>query len=102
MSSGGRVVIVAGGTGALGRAVALAFLEAGHRVVVTYRQQAEYDSLASAAGAAAARLKGAVVNVTEEAAVARFVEQTIAACGSLCSEYSRVIHGAAIPVYGRS
>lgn len=79
----GRVVIVAGGTGALGRAVARAFLEAGDRVVVTYRQQAEYDSLASAAGAAAARMKGAVVNVTEEAAVARIVEATIADCGSL-------------------
>jgi NAD(P)-dependent dehydrogenase (short-subunit alcohol dehydrogenase family) len=69
-----NVVIVAGGTGALGRAASIAFLEAGARVCVTYRQPAEYDALRSAAGAVAARLSGATVDVTEESAVKRFVD----------------------------
>jgi NAD(P)-dependent dehydrogenase (short-subunit alcohol dehydrogenase family) len=38
----GRTVVVAGGTGGLGNAVSLAFLEEGARVVVTYRKEEEY------------------------------------------------------------
>jgi len=69
-----RVVLVAGGTGALGRAVSRAFLEAGARVIVTYRKRAEYDELAAAVtGDASARLSGAALDVTDEAAVKEFV-----------------------------
>ena len=39
----GKVTLVAGGTGGLGRAVSLAFLQEGASVVVTYRKQAELD-----------------------------------------------------------
>ena len=48
----GLIVVVAGGTGGLGRAVSLAFLKAGATVVVTYRSRAELDALVTAAGAA--------------------------------------------------
>ncbi|PYU74315.1 MAG: hypothetical protein DMG49_04930 [Acidobacteria bacterium] len=41
----GKVVLVAGGTGGLGRAVSLAFLEEGAKVVATYRKQEEFDAL---------------------------------------------------------
>jgi NAD(P)-dependent dehydrogenase (short-subunit alcohol dehydrogenase family) len=41
----GKVVLVAGGTGGLGNAVCLAFLEEGARVVVTYRKEEEYSAL---------------------------------------------------------
>jgi NAD(P)-dependent dehydrogenase (short-subunit alcohol dehydrogenase family) len=44
-----RVVLVAGGTGGLGRAVSRAFLEEDARVVVTYRKQEELDILKSLA-----------------------------------------------------
>jgi NAD(P)-dependent dehydrogenase (short-subunit alcohol dehydrogenase family) len=37
----GCVVLVAGGTGGLGRAVVMAFLEEGAKVVVTFRKQEE-------------------------------------------------------------
>jgi 3-oxoacyl-[acyl-carrier protein] reductase len=43
----GAVAIVTGGTGGLGRAVTLAFLEAGANVTVTYRDPAERDALAA-------------------------------------------------------
>jgi NAD(P)-dependent dehydrogenase (short-subunit alcohol dehydrogenase family) len=47
----GTVALVAGGTGGLGGAVSLAFLEEDAKVVVTYRKQEEFDALKSAAGA---------------------------------------------------
>ncbi len=52
----GRTVLVAGGTGALGRAITLAFLAEGAAVVVAGRRQSELAALAAAAGAAGPRL----------------------------------------------
>ncbi len=66
-------VLVAGGTGGLGRAVSLAFLQAGATVVVTYREQKEFDALSREAGALASRLGGHIIDVTDEAAVMQFV-----------------------------
>jgi NAD(P)-dependent dehydrogenase (short-subunit alcohol dehydrogenase family) len=47
-----KVALVAGGTGALGRAVSLAFQQEGAQVVVTYRKQEEFDLLKDAMPAA--------------------------------------------------
>ena len=63
-----RTTIVAGGSGGLGRAVSLAFLEAGAAVVATFRRREELDALRVKAGAAAERLDGKVADVTDEAA----------------------------------
>ena len=68
-----KVALVAGGTGGLGRAVSLAFLAEGARVVVTYRNQDEFASLQSVAGTHASRLEGHRVDVTDEAAVTQLV-----------------------------
>ena len=68
-----RAVLVAGGTGGLGRAVSLAFLEAGGHVHATYRRREELDSLRAAAEGAADRLEGHVVDATDEDAVGRLV-----------------------------
>ncbi|HKF97965.1 MAG TPA: SDR family NAD(P)-dependent oxidoreductase [Steroidobacteraceae bacterium] len=73
MSFEGQLVLVTGGTGALGSAVARAFLEAGAQVAVTYRSQQEYDDLQHAASAQRTRLRGHQVDVTDEAAMLRLV-----------------------------
>ena len=72
-----KVVLVAGGTGGLGRAVALAFLEEGAKVVVTYRAQEEFDALKSVAGTNGSRLEGHTVDVTDEAAVRQLIEKIV-------------------------
>ena len=79
----GRLVLVAGGTGGLGRMVSLAFLEEGAKVVVTYRNQKEFDALRSAAGANASSLEGHHVDVTDEAAVRELIDAVLAQHGRL-------------------
>src|SRR5271155_1216276 len=79
----GKVVLIAGGTGGLGRAVSLAFLEEGAKVVVTYRDQKEFDDLKRTGGAIASSLQGHVVDVTDEAAVNQFVQGILAEHGRL-------------------
>ena len=65
----GKVAYVAGGTGGLGRAVSLTFLEEGAAVIVTYRKADEFAALKAAAGANGARLDGHEIDVTNEPAV---------------------------------
>lgn len=68
-----RTAIVTGGTGALGRAVVRAFLEAGDRVLVPWIDRAEADALASdeKEAADAERLALVEADVAEEAGAAR-------------------------------
>ena len=73
----GKVVLVAGGTGGLGRAVTLAFLEEGAKVIATYRKQEELDTLKIRAGVNTAQLDGVAVDVTEEAAVRQLIEKIV-------------------------
>lgn len=75
-----RTVVVAGGTGALGSSVVRGFLAAGARVIATYVKQAEFDGLAKQAGAG---LIGVSLDVTDEAAVAKFVADTESKYGGI-------------------
>ena len=72
-SLAGRVVLVAGGTGGLGRAVSLAFLEEGANVAVTYRKAEELAAVEAGAGEDASRLDGRVVDVTQESAAREWI-----------------------------
>ena len=74
----GQTVLVAGGTGGLGRAVTLAFLEEGARVAVTFRRQPEMESLARLAGDAVAFLDGHDVDLSDDNAIANLVERILA------------------------
>jgi NAD(P)-dependent dehydrogenase (short-subunit alcohol dehydrogenase family) len=77
------VALVAGGTGGLGRAVSVAFLGEGAAVEVTYRDGAEFDALAGAAGPNSERLVGHRVDVTDETAVDDLVASIAAKHGRL-------------------
>lgn len=79
----GRVVLVAGGTGGLGRAVSLEFLKENTRVVVTYRKQEEFDALKNQAAGNGSRLEGFAVDVTNEAEVSKLIEGVAARHGRL-------------------
>ena len=77
------VVLIAGGTGGLGRAVTSAFLEEGANVVVTCRNQTEWEAVKSEAAANIARLEGHSVDVTDEAAVRQLIEKILLKHGRL-------------------
>ena len=64
----GKVVIVAGGTGGLGRATSLEFLRAGARVAATYRRAEEFDALQAAAAGNAERLEPQPLDAADEVA----------------------------------
>lgn len=79
----GKVVLVAGGTGGLGKAVTLAFLNAGAKVAVTYVKEDELAALQSAAGEAAALLTAYKVDVTDDTSVRKAVSDIAAAHGAI-------------------
>ena len=79
----GRVVLVAGGTGGLGRAVSEAFLNEGARLYVTYTADREFERLLSLAGDTASNLTGQKADATDESAVQRLVDGVVAEQGRL-------------------
>jgi NAD(P)-dependent dehydrogenase (short-subunit alcohol dehydrogenase family) len=83
MTSTPKVVLVAGGTGGLGRAVSLAFLKEQARVTVTYRHREEFDVLKSLAADNASQLDGYNVDVTNEDDVTKLVEGIVSRHGRL-------------------
>ncbi len=90
-SKGGQVkidvsgwnVVVAGGTGGLGNAVSSAFLEQEAKVIVTYRNRAEFVALQNLAGPRQSDLSGYAVDVTDESAASAFIEEVLARHGSV-------------------
>jgi len=79
----GQVVLIAGGTGGLGRAVSAEFLGEGAIVVVTYKHEPEFGALRAAAGTNASRLEGLSVDVMDADAVQQLVNGIVAKQGRL-------------------
>ncbi len=79
-----KIVLVAGGTGGLGREVTMAFLEAGATLVVTYRVAEEFAALASAAQRiGAVPPAGVSLDVTDAEAVEKAIAEIVAKHGRL-------------------
>jgi NAD(P)-dependent dehydrogenase (short-subunit alcohol dehydrogenase family) len=73
-----KTIFVAGGTGALGRAVTSAFVEQGANVQVTYRNPKEFEPLMQLPN-----LEGLQIDVTDQQAVENAVRQIIANHGQI-------------------
>lgn len=78
-----KVALIAGGTGGLGRAVSLAFLEEGATVIVPFHRESEFAALRAAAGRYTSSLHGHAVDITDEFAVAQFI-------AAILSRYGRI------------
>ncbi len=78
-----KVVLVAGGTGGLGRAVSIAFRDEGAKVIVTYRRHEEFERLKSAIRGDGLAIEGERVDVTDERAVKQLIEATLLRHGKL-------------------
>src|SRR5580692_3233848 len=88
MSAQRKVVLVAGGTGGLGSAVSLAFVEAGARVNVTFQRPGDLEELKKVASAKlvaadGASLDGFNVDVTDEVAVSKLIDGIVERHGRL-------------------
>jgi NAD(P)-dependent dehydrogenase (short-subunit alcohol dehydrogenase family) len=84
MNFHGKIALIAGGTGGLGREVTMAFLEAGATLRVTFRRAEEFSVVADAAKRIAAPpLEGVSVDVTDAQAVEKCVAEIVAKHGRL-------------------
>ncbi len=79
----GKTVFVAGGTGGLGRAVTLAYLDHAANVIVTYRRPEEFASIERIAEEKAGSLFGFSADLTQPAATQSLV-------ADLVSRFSRL------------
>ncbi len=78
-----QVALVTGGTGGLGKAVSLALLDEGAKVTVTYIIPEEFAALRETAGSKADALWGEHIDVTDEAAARKLVDEIISRHGRL-------------------
>ena len=76
-----NVVIVAGGTGALGQAVTRRFLQDGAVVLALYRDQAQFDALASSVSDSAQLLEGHRIDVSDLAAMQSLMDDAVRRLG---------------------
>ncbi|QBD83019.1 SDR family NAD(P)-dependent oxidoreductase [Ktedonosporobacter rubrisoli] len=79
----GQVAVITGGSGVLGRTMALGLAQAGVKVVVIGRHAETAAKVAEEIGAAGGEAIGIACDVTARAALERALEQSIAAFGSI-------------------
>jgi NAD(P)-dependent dehydrogenase (short-subunit alcohol dehydrogenase family) len=94
----GKVALVTGSTGGIGRAAAIAFAREGARVVVTGRREAEGEETVRMAREAGGEATYVRADVRVEAEVASLVEKTVAAYGRLDCAFNNAGYEAMSPL----
>ena len=93
----GNVALVTGGTRGIGKAIALAFAEAGARVMVASRKPEAVESTVKELQAAGANAEGITANVGKPGEAKRLVDATVSAFGDI----GILVNNAAVnPVFG--
>jgi NAD(P)-dependent dehydrogenase (short-subunit alcohol dehydrogenase family) len=82
ISFASQVVVVAGGTGGLGKSVSIAFLEEGAKVIVTYRKDEEFQSLKGSVRERAS-LDGYRVDISDENSTLEFINKVAIKYGTI-------------------
>ena len=82
-SLAGKTAIITGGAGGLGRSMVAAYANAGANVVVASRTQANIERVAQEIKAKGQSALAIPVDITDAHAVARLVDETVAAFGAL-------------------
>jgi NAD(P)-dependent dehydrogenase (short-subunit alcohol dehydrogenase family) len=77
------VSVVTGASRGIGRAIALAFAAAGHRVLACARSQPELEALGREAGATGGRIEGLVLDLAERGAGVRLIEHALERAGRI-------------------
>ncbi len=83
MTFAGKVALITGGTGALGRAVTAAFAEAGARVAVTYIVDAEIPDCKTCLGSRSDAVAFLKADVTKESEVEQLVRTSVERLGRI-------------------
>lgn len=83
MTLAGKVALITGGTGSLGRAVTAAFAEAGARVVVTYIVDAELPECQTCLGPGSDAVAFLKADVTKESEVEQVVRTSVERLGRI-------------------
>ncbi len=79
----GKVALITGGGGGIGRATALAFAKAGAKVVVVDRDAAAGEATAGIIKQQGGEAKFVAADVTKSADVANYVKETLATYGKI-------------------
>lgn len=79
----GRVTVITGATGYLGRVLAAGFADAGATLLLTARDQEELDKLAGELGAAPDRVHTFAADLTDSTAGERIIGQTLVKTGKI-------------------
>ncbi len=99
MTAPERVALVTGAGSGIGRACALALLDAGYTVVLAGRRAAALDETANAAGANATHALAVPTDVADPASVAALFERVRSVCGRLDLLFNNAGAGApAVPL----
>ncbi len=77
--------VITGGTGGLGQAVSLAFLEAGWKVLVTFVEEEQFHELRQKAGALEGALRGVCADLTRADDVERLAAEARREMGSIAA-----------------